>query len=322
MNFIAWGDSKFLRMYLERIDCKRFKYCIDSNPRSKDICGVKVVDSTILDSFERGTFRVVIFAASSGALQSISKELGRKGLVDGIDYVTYSDFFLESFSQKILEATGKKFDPSLYQYVRSFNLNSVKPVHTSVLGNYFFLESLRLTSEVPGSIVEVGAFEGGNALCALSYCLAQKGERRKYYIIDSFEGFPDLNEKDPAKFKKGDYKTSSSFQEITNSFKSFTNVEILKGFVPDIFAALPEEEKYSLVFYDCDLYEPALDTFEYFWSRLSPGGVILIHDHETEVGGFTGVKEATSQFFVEKHVSVYPIWESTMAIVKKQNDNN
>lgn len=72
------------------------------------------------------------------------------------------------------------------------------------------------------------------------------------------------------------------------------------------------------MFYDCDLYQPALDTFEYFWDKIIPGGFMLVHDYIAEEGGFTGVKKATDEFFKPKGVVIHPIWETTMALITKK----
>lgn len=39
-----------------------------------------------------------------------------------------------------------------------------------------------------------------------------------------------------------------------------------------------EECKYCLVYMDSDLYRPTKELPEYFWSRISPGGCVVIHD--------------------------------------------
>jgi hypothetical protein len=71
------------------------------------------------------------------------------------------------------------------------------------------------------------------------------------------------------------------------------------------------------VFYDCDLYQPALDTYAYFWERLEPGGMIIIHDNVATPRGWNGVRKATNQFFDPLSVPIHDLWETTMSVVQK-----
>ena len=206
----------------------------------------------------------------------------------------------------------------IYTYALSFSLNSVTPIHTTVLGTVTFLECLEKIQEIDGDIAEVGVFEGGNALCSLIYSTSKYISKKKYWIFDSFEGFPELSEYDPNSMQQGDYKVETSVQQICNNFKIFPEGKIIQGFVPQTYEKVPKDSKFAIVFYDCDLYQPALNTYNYFWERIVSGGYLIIHDYETEPGGFEGVRKATHEFFQEKGVSILSFYENTMAIIKKQ----
>jgi O-methyltransferase len=71
------------------------------------------------------------------------------------------------------------------------------------------------------------------------------------------------------------------------------------------------------VFFDCDLYQPACDTLDFFWSKLSKGGLFLLHDYFYEPGGFSGVKKAVDEFSKLKNIESFPIWETTMVVLRK-----
>ena len=141
--------------------------------------------------------------------------------------------------------------------------------------------------------------------------------QRPFYIFDSFEGFPELSQNDPETKKAGDYKIETSYENILDNFSMFPFAHVIKGFVPGTFSSLPKHERYGLVFYDCDLYDPALATFEYFWDRLMPGGYMLIHDYVAEKGGFLGVRKATDEFFKPRNIAVQEFWENTMGLAIK-----
>jgi len=312
---IAWGMSKLLEMYLHETETNSFSYCIDNFSNEDNISGIPIKKFDSLLKEKRGFFQIIIFAVSNSSLQEITSQLNQMGLYYKKDFIYYSDFFYNSFVKKAEKYLSFKFDPRVYQFSLSFNLNFKTLIHTTILGTWLFLEIMDHINDIDGQIAEVGAFQGGNALCALNFMT--KLTPKKFYIFDSFEGFPELSKFDPQNFKKGHYNIKTTFQEIRNTFLLFPEARVIKGFVPSTFNKITKDEKFSLVFYDCDLYQPALDTFEFFWDKIVPGGYLLIHDYETEEGGFAGVKKATDEFFKFRGVKLFSFFENTMAVIKK-----
>jgi hypothetical protein len=227
----------------------------------------------------------------------------------------YSDLFKESFENKIHKLFGSDIAQSRYKFAKTATLNSKLTVQTTICGSWLFLESLNNTKDVAGDIAEVGCFEGGNAFLALRSGIVP--ENKKFFLFDSFEGFPALSEFDPIKHKQGDLKTVLDLDEIKGTFKKFPNVKIIPGFVPGTFSQIDDDSKFSLVFFDCDLYQPACDTLDFFWSKLSKGGLFLLHDYFYEPGGFSGVKKAVDEFSKLKNIESFPIWETTMVVLRK-----
>ena len=227
----------------------------------------------------------------------------------------YSDLFAADFSELVAEQLGWEPDRSLLIFATAFTLNTRTPLHTTICGTWLVLESIRRFKDIPGDVAEVGAYEGGNAICMLQSPIWQ--DDRRYYIFDSFEGFPDLGPHDPRTFNAGDYATSKSVREVIGQFSPHRRAHIVKGFVPYTFAELPGDARFAVVFYDCDLYQPALDTFHFFWDRLVPGGLILVHDYFSQPGGFEGVKRATDEFCIGKNIVAGKFWQNTMAVIQK-----
>ena len=74
-------------------------------------------------------------------------------------------------------------------------------------------------------------------------------------------------------------------------------VEIHKGWIPDTFARL-DDRTYALAHIDVDLYRSALDCCEYFYPRLTAGGVLLFDEY-----GFAdavGERDAVDEFLADK----------------------
>lgn len=315
---IAWSANKILYLYLLNTDKNPFSYCVDSFSKEDKIKDVPIFGPSKLEEEDKDSVRVVIFAVSNTAMRQISSQLNTMGFRYGDNYVFFSDFLLDTFREKFSRHMGWYPDMNVYTYALSFNLNSIRPIHTSVLGTLTFLECMKETQQFDGQIAEVGAFECGNVLCALNFAAAKGFEKKNFYAFDSFEGFADLSEHDPVETrKKGDYRPYSSLQEIYDSLKMFPQARIIKGFVPDTFKELPDDSRFSLVFYDADLYQPAVDTFEFVWDRIVDGGYLIMHDYEYEPGGFMGVRKAAEDFFSVKDVSIFSFFENTMGIIKK-----
>ena len=315
MKKIAWGFSKLFQMHIQSTQ-DTFSYCIDSRPSCPEFSGIPVCLPERLNQEVPGTFKVIIFAASNAALVAISNILANRGLLYGKDFEFYSDYFWNDYQEKLSRDLGLQASAANYRYVLAYTLNSRKPIHTTILGSHLFLQLLEKVQELPGgAIAEVGAFEGGNAYCALNH--PQYPQSVPYYIIDSFEGFPELHSEDPDTFQKGDYSTGVPYPEIVRDFSLFPQASVIKGFVPEAFKHV-HDARFSLVFYDCDLYQPALDTFAFFWDKIIPGGYLLIHDYESEKGGFEGVKNATQLFFKDQ-VKVTSFYQNTMAVIQKSH---
>ena len=68
---------------------------------------------------------------------------------------------------------------------------------------------------------------------------------------------------------------------------------IRRGYFPDTAAGL-EQERFCLVSLDADLYAPILSGLIFFYPRLVPGGMILLHDYNNE--RFRGARQAVEEF--------------------------
>lgn len=62
------------------------------------------------------------------------------------------------------------------------------------------------------------------------------------------------------------------------------------GWIPDVFSGEPER-RYRFVHVDVDLYQPTADSLEYFFPRLTEGGIVITDDY-----GWPGAKKAIDAF--------------------------
>ena len=75
------------------------------------------------------------------------------------------------------------------------------------------------------------------------------------------------------------------------------SVKLIQGYFPETTGGIDPENQYALVHLDADLYSPQFSGLEYFYPRMTKGGVIIVHDCNNE---FTGSKRALNEFFLNK----------------------
>ncbi len=145
---------------------------------------------------------------------------------------------------------------------------------------------------IAGDIAELGVYQGELA-CQLNALFPD----RRLHLFDTFEGFDarDIQEESARGFsraREGDFAdTSLSFVQSRLPFPD--QALFHKGFFPDTTAGL-ENCRFALVSLDADLYAPVLAGLEYFYPRLSPGGMILLHDYNNR--RFRGASQAVEDY--------------------------
>ena len=319
-KIVVWGASKLLELYIKNSRPVPISYVVDSNPlkyRSTH-CGFPVYAPEELQKEKCTESVIILFPVSNLAIQDMLEQLHPLGFRLYENVFLYSDLFYESFNTRFEKICGRKVNWTNYEFAIALTLRTKIPTHTTILGNVLFIELLAETLGQQGSIAEIGSYSGGNAWMSLLWMTQHGRANTPFYIADSFEGFPEISRFDPNHKKRGDYKIDGTFESVLDTFAIFPNANIVKGFVPDIFKQFGSKTNYSVVLYDCDLYEPAVATFEYFWERILPGGFLMVHDYVAEDGGYTGVKKATDEFFKGQEAEVHIFWENTSALIRKK----
>ncbi len=181
----------------------------------------------------------------------------------------------------------------------------------------FWLQMQRLEKEnIKGDIAELGVYRGETA--ALLRALAPE---RDLQLFDTFSGFQqqDLQGESgeaatytPANFAD----TSVAFVQNRLGYSNKTHFH--EGDFAEVSIGLPDL-RFALVSMDADLAKPTADGLAYFYPRLQPGGIIIIHDYNPK---WPGLVEATDRFLAtipEKPV-LMPDVNSSLVIVKNKMD--
>lgn len=153
--------------------------------------------------------------------------------------------------------------------------------------------------EIPGAVAELGVYRGDTA-----WQLNLLAPERILYLFDTFAGFDERDFPDhdksgtAADVKSGtkgrvmDFK-DTSVDLVLKRMPFPENVVVREGYFPATTEGM-EEIKYAFVSLDPDLYAPVLAGIEYFYPRLSDGGVIVVHDYDNRQ--FEGVRKAVDDY--------------------------
>ena len=173
--------------------------------------------------------------------------------------------------------------------------NSPKNEKGDLVRLYFLLNQIEYikTNNIPGLIAEVGVFKGTTARL-----FHDAFPDKEILLFDTFEGFDerDINhKKEDSKAESGGWIASIS--EVKNFIGSSDLIKIFRGYFPDTTKDIDLNNLYALVHLDADLYSPQLSGLEYFYPKMSKGGVIIIHDCNNE---YYGSRKALDEFFIDK----------------------
>lgn len=168
---------------------------------------------------------------------------------------------------------------------------------------------------VSGDIAECGVFRAASSFLMLS---ASEGTGKKLHGFDSFEGLSKPDESDAVmsahtfEWKENDLAVPEDIAR--RNLGLFPNlVTLYKGWIPERFHEV-KDTAFSIVHIDVDLFQPTLDSLEFFWPRLSPGGVIICDDYGFET--CPGAKKAMDEFFEKHNQSVIHLTTGQGIVIK------
>jgi ubiquinone/menaquinone biosynthesis C-methylase UbiE/tetratricopeptide (TPR) repeat protein len=152
----------------------------------------------------------------------------------------------------------------------------------------YALQSIRLG----GHVAEVGVYKGGTAKLLATVL---EGSQKMLHLFDTFEGMP---ETDAVKdmHHRGDFADTSlaSVQQLIGRNEL---VRFYPGFFPATAGPI-EGLRFALVHIDVDIYRSVLDCSEFFYERMTGGGMMVYDDYGFE--SCPGAKQAVDEFFADK----------------------
>ena len=172
----------------------------------------------------------------------------------------------------------------------------------------YFRSLLEKTRAVPGDIVECGVGHG-RSLLTMSLLVKVEGDKRNLWAFDSFQGFPAPAAEDasPRNPQRGEYAISLPFvtatldRHLADEQFLRSRVTLVKGFFEETLPRYPHAA-ISLLNLDVDLYQSYKTCLEFFWPKLSIGGIVTFDEFVRESHNFPGGEQAIREFFADKRV--------------------
>ena len=174
---------------------------------------------------------------------------------------------------------------------------------------YTLDQLLKLTFHLPGDLVECGTYKGASAYLM---CRAHRKSEKIIHLFDSFEGLSSPDPCDGSYWKAGALSTTESM--LRETLAEFCNYQIHKGWIPERFIDV-SEKCFCFLHIDVDLYQPTLVSLNFFYERMTAGGMILLDDY-----GFKtcpGTKHAVDQFFHDRAENIIMLSTGQAFIIKQ-----
>ncbi|MFA5750437.1 MAG: TylF/MycF/NovP-related O-methyltransferase [Candidatus Shapirobacteria bacterium] len=174
------------------------------------------------------------------------------------------------------------------------------------------VDRMEMVLYLNGDVAEAGVYRGGSA-----ERMAEKMYGGKtLHLFDTFAGMPETN-KDLDKHRKNDFN-DVTLEKVKEDMKRFSFITFHEGLFSDTLKEV-EEKKFCFIHVDCDLYSSVKECCEFFYPRLSTGGIMVFDDYGSPT--CPGAKKAVDEFvstidgryFFEKRHGSYVIVKFKMS---------
>ncbi|HKQ46829.1 MAG TPA: TylF/MycF/NovP-related O-methyltransferase [Phycisphaerae bacterium] len=237
-------------------------------------------------------------------VRALGYEITRRGtpetytLCPPYGYFTYAPWFEEWFQEK-------------YRRIQD---------HTCVKEDrcYSLYRFCQHCARLPGDLAECGVFRGGTALL-LASTLRESGETDKQiHLFDTFEGMPKSADGDASSHRQGDFG-NTSLDHVKSLLRDYPNITFNPGFIPHTLGVV-KDRRFAMVHIDLDLYQSTRDAFEFFYSRVVPGGIMVCDDYGAPAY-IRAAKLAVDEFFADKPENPISLRNGQCFVIKAPASN-
>lgn len=195
----------------------------------------------------------------------------------------------------------------------SKELSSIEKKYRDKYRFYNFWFQVERVKKNPGDFAELGVYKGDSA-----HILHLMDPSRNFHLFDTFEGFTEkdltVEQGEAATYTKHNF-ADTSLEHVKEKLGSKQFI-FHKGYFPET-AKEADKVKFALVSMDADLYNPTKAGLEFFYPRLVPGGIIIVHDYNPD---WPGIMKAVNDFSdaIKEPIIPLPDQDSSVMIFKSQ----
>ena len=242
-----------------------------------------------------------LYTFSRLLIKSINDPYSRFKLAERIFNFIYPHYLIGDYGKYCFE------DIDFLEYYQQFEGSTSKNPH-NFERMYNLNQLLKLVDNISGDTVDIGVYKGKSSYLILDNI---KDSDKSHFMFDSWEGISKPNEYDGNYWKEGDLNSSIDICK-NNLMKFKTPKFFLQGWIPEKFKEV-NNNKFSFIHIDVDLYEPTKLSLDFFYPKLNPGGIIVFDDYG--YNSCPGVKKAVDEFFLQKNEKIISL--TTQAFIIK-----
>jgi O-methyltransferase len=159
-----------------------------------------------------------------------------------------------------------------------------------------------LVDGVPGDFIETGAWRGGATIYMRALLRVYGITDRVVWVADSFEGLPAPEDAKDGWDMSHVQHLKMGLDRVKSNFARFglldDQVRFLQGWFKDTLPTAPIQ-KIALLRLDGDLYSSTMDSLSNLYSKVSPGGYVIVDDYFS----WPSCKRAVDEFMRDKKIT-------------------
>lgn len=241
---------------------------------------------------------------------------------DGKNYPIYAPQKLKElefdklFVASVVDLYQKQILSTLADLGVSKDKIDTKLVMSVEIARRYFIKGLSLRLEpIKACVAELGVFRGETARYINHYF-----KNDDFYLFDTFEGFSEKDFEKERQVGGAGTAKSSDFSDTSLDFVKaqmpyLDKCHFIKGYFPQSTEQIAGAPVFKFVNIDVDLYQPILAGLEWFYPKMTKGGVILVHDYFHPF--YTGAAKAVDEFARQNNLKFYPIGDAFSVFVVK-----
>jgi O-methyltransferase len=202
----------------------------------------------------------------------------------------------------LLLVRRRAFDPLARREGRDWPLFGYTMAGHQRLNNVQQCVQTVLRENIPGDLIETGAWRGGMTIFMRALLKAHGDTQRRVWVADSFEGLPvPKDASDGWDYSNVDY-LKVSLEQVRSNFRRFglldNQVQFLQGWFCDTLPTAPIQSL-AILRMDGDMYSSTMDALVNLYPRLSPGGFVIVDDYFS----WPACRRAVDEFRAEHKLS-------------------